>query len=303
MKQPSTFLKNCPSCNKNNFSNFYTYPHKIDVKYSYCNSCSLIFQNPTYSKKEWDNFYKYDYRNIYEGSPTPTESSLLLQKKRAEFYLKILTSQKISFKSHLDVGSSAGELLSKIKKEYKLEYQAGIELDHEYRKYSIDKGAKVFESLEAAVEEGDRYDLITINHVLEHIPKPNLFLNTLSKLINSNGYLFLEVPNIEGGMGAMEIAHPLAFSSSTIKEILTNAGFEILYIKLHGEPKILSPSCKNYILTIAKFSCIKLNKIKWKKNSKYKTRILMQRNFNWKESTLIYWLKFPYRILKYGYKF
>ncbi|SRR6266496_5245005 len=94
MEQQKLFLKNCPLCNKSNFSNFYKYHHIIDIAYSYCNSCAIVFQNPTCSKQEWNNSYKYNYRKIYDNSTTPTESSLLLQKLRAEFYSYIIKFQQ-----------------------------------------------------------------------------------------------------------------------------------------------------------------------------------------------------------------
>ncbi len=302
MEQPKLFLKNCPLCGDDDFNGFYKHRHVIDIFYSYCNSCGLVFQNPTYSKEEWENFYKYNYRKIYDNSANPTEGSLLLQKNRADFYHNIIKSKKINFKSHLDIGSSAGELLVKIKEEYKIEIQAGVELDAQYRKFSINRGIKVFESLEEAIKDGTKYDLVTMNHVLEHIPQPRPFLETLSKLINPGGYLFLEVPNIEGGIGAMELAHPLAFSPATITEALRTAGLKITFMKLHGEPKYSSPLCKKYILLIAKSSSNRSTIPKLKINSLHKTRILMQRNLNWRESSSIYWLKFPYRVLKYGYQ-
>jgi 2-polyprenyl-3-methyl-5-hydroxy-6-metoxy-1,4-benzoquinol methylase len=303
MVQPELFLKDCPLCGSHDFSGFYRRHHIIHIFYSYCNSCGLVFQNPTYSKEEWDRFYKYDYRKIYDNNVDPTESSLLLQRNRAEFYLQVIRNEKIKFNSHLDIGSSTGELLVKIKEDCKIKVQAGIELDAQYRKFSLSRGVKVFESLAEAIEEGTRYELVTMNHVLEHIPQPASFLRSLSKLIDPNGYLFIEVPNIEGGMGAMELAHPLAFSPETITKILNNAGFKITFMKMHGEPKHYSPRCKKYILVIAKFSNVELNIRKMKKNALHKTKSLMQRRFNWKEPSVVYWLKFPYRMLKHGYKF
>ena len=74
-------------------------------------------------------------------------------------------------------------------------------------------------------------------------------------------------------MGAMELAHPIAFSPATIKKILMKAGFEIIFMNLHGHPKHSSPLCKKYILVIAKFSGITADNIKSEKSQYTKLKV------------------------------
>ena len=43
----------------------------------------------------------------------------------------------------------------------------------------------------------DRFDLIVLRHVLEHLPDPVMALNKIGSLLSENGYAVLEFPNIE----------------------------------------------------------------------------------------------------------
>jgi 2-polyprenyl-3-methyl-5-hydroxy-6-metoxy-1,4-benzoquinol methylase len=42
----------------------------------------------------------------------------------------------------------------------------------------------------------EKYDLVILSHVLEHLPKPFHYLNKLNNIIASNGYFAVDVPNI-----------------------------------------------------------------------------------------------------------
>jgi len=89
----------------------------------------------------------------------------------------------------------------------------------------------------------NRYDVITIWHVLEHVPDPGVTLQKIRALLNPGGFLFVAVPNEEHALlrhrlgmlprafeplefgGEIHLTH---FQPDTLKKAVKNAGFEIV---------------------------------------------------------------------------
>jgi SAM-dependent methyltransferase len=137
----------------------------------------------------------------------------------------------------LDIGCSSGLLLSQFKKAFSSQ-AVGIEPGDAYRKFAQDLELEVFTSLEELGKIDDRqFDLISLAHVLEHIPQPLEYLRNLkNKWLSPNGHLLVEVPNLYGH-DCFEIAHMISYSHHTLRETLRQAGFQITTVKLHGEPR------------------------------------------------------------------
>jgi hypothetical protein len=87
-------------------------------------------------------------------------------------------------------------------------------------------------------------------HVLEHIPDPIEYLQTLKKRYFSKaGFLLIEVPNIYCH-DSFEVAHMVSFSPHTLSQTLGKAGFSMIRIRTHGEPR--SSLLPLYITVLAK---------------------------------------------------
>lgn len=86
-----------------------------------------------------------------------------------------------------------------------------------------------------------KYDLVTLNKVLEHIKNPINLLKTLKKKLKNKGYLYVEVPDIMAsnkGKNRQEfgLEHFHVFSISSLERILTNSGFIVQKIARIHEP-------------------------------------------------------------------
>ena len=91
-------------------------------------------------------------------------------------------------KKLLDVGSALGDFLLLAKKKFKI--AEGVELNEKHRKKSS-KYLNIYKNLD---EVENKYDVITLFHVLEHVPDQIKFVNTIYNKLNKNGYLYLEIP-------------------------------------------------------------------------------------------------------------
>jgi trans-aconitate methyltransferase len=183
-------------------------------------------------------FYLSEYRQIYQGNVEPDQKDIVVQKARAQAITNFLQDCGVEQVKHfVDIGSSTGLLLEKIKNKYKCEV-IGIEPGNAYREFAQSRGLEVFESLEAMIAMGRRkFDLITMIHVLEHIPDPVEYLRQLRlNILTEPGKVLVEVPNIYAH-DSFEVAHLTSFSRHSLVEVLKEAGFETIFLEPHGRPR------------------------------------------------------------------
>ncbi len=146
---------------------------------------------------------------------------IMLQKKVRKIYRH--TRQHGSL---LDIGAGTGEFLRVAKnKGWQVN---GVEPNAKARNIAQTKGIKLFKSLNQI--EDKRFDVITLWHVLEHIP--NLY-ETISKInthLKPNGIVIIAVPNYKSYdaqyyrqfWAAYDVPrHLWHFSQDSIKEIVT----------------------------------------------------------------------------------
>jgi 2-polyprenyl-3-methyl-5-hydroxy-6-metoxy-1,4-benzoquinol methylase len=219
--------------------------------YYQCENCGLIFQSLEESQAADPEFYSKTYRKIYQAFEEPTEKDLWVQKKRAEHLAGIVQSQIAGApKRVLDIGASAGILLGKMQETFLCDV-TGVEPGDAYREFAQETGIEMFESLDALMRSNaPKFDLISMSHVLEHLPNP---VNELSRmkttLLNEDGYFLLEVPNFFAH-DSYELAHLSCFTHHTLDQILGQAGFDVVFLKKHGVPR--SELLNLYLTVLAK---------------------------------------------------
>lgn len=94
-------------------------------------------------------------------------------------------------KTLLDYGAGTGDFLVAARKRgFEAE---GVETSARARIQAIQKGVPLGESL----PDNKTYSAITLWHVLEHLPQPQLALDRLKALLADDGALFIAVPNFK----------------------------------------------------------------------------------------------------------
>lgn len=199
-----------------------------------CTNCGLVFQSPRMTAAELDAFYAHEYRSIYQGEEGPTQKDLFVQNGRADWLLDFLAAQGITPTRCLDIGASSGILLGRFA-EYFDCAAVGVEPGEAYRTYAEKNGLKIYADLADLPEKG--FDLISMAHVLEHIPDPVAYLASLrGDVLTPSGVILIEVPNLYAH-DSFEIAHMTSFSAHTLRETLAQAGYEVIALKKHGQPR------------------------------------------------------------------
>jgi predicted TPR repeat methyltransferase len=137
----------------------------------------------------------------------------------------------------LDVGCSAGLLMQAFNHIFGCN-PVGIEPGNAYREVAARTGFKTYATLQEMQSAGEaRFDLISMAHVLEHIPDPLAYLTTLrEQYLTPEGCLLLEVPNLYMH-DSFEVAHLSSFSARTLRRMLAKAGFNVIVMEKHGRPR------------------------------------------------------------------
>ena len=110
------------------------------------------------------------------------------------------------------MGCGSGEFLDLLKKHLPQIEAAGFEINPTAAQQARVKGHKVYEGnfQEFIHSTENRFDVITLFQVLEHLEDPGKYLQQLSILLSANGVIILAVPNAEG---------PLRFFRDSLTEI------------------------------------------------------------------------------------
>ncbi len=229
----------CPLCGSLMVKDFekvisFNYP----IQYLLCQNCGFVFQDPQTSQAADPEFYQQTYRQIYQESAEPTAKDLYQQTQRAKNQVAWLKSLgHTNFSNILDIGASSGLLLETFAQEFGVQV-TGVEPGDAYRALAEAKGITMHPSIEALItSKPDRFDLLTLMHVLEHLEHPVQVLKQLREdLLNENGLLLVEVPNFYAH-DSYELAHLSCFTEHTLQALLKQAGFEPVAFRKHGMPR------------------------------------------------------------------
>lgn len=149
-----------------------------------------------------------------------------------------LLKESLLNKRVLDFGCGGGGFL-KLTEEVATSV-AGVELDSSIRQAlnEIDR-IQVFRTVN---DISDEYDIITLFHVLEHLPDPIKILEKLKSHLSSTGKLIVEVPSANDALLKLYCSLPFAqftywschlflYTPETLSEVAERAGLKVKFVK------------------------------------------------------------------------
>ena len=234
----SETVRHCPLCKGEHSRLFDSRSfHGQPVVNCICQDCGLVFQSPRMTEEEADAFYADEYRLLNEGSVEPTARNMAAQQARAQALLAFTHPLVGKVSRHLDIGCSMGILLQRFAEAFHCQ-PVGIEPGEAHRSRARQAGLVVHASLDELEKSGaGSFDLISMSHVLEHLPDPVGYLVHLREaLLAPKGWLLLEVPNLYAH-DSFEVAHLVSYSPHTLLQTLKKAGFEVIKMEQHGRPR------------------------------------------------------------------
>ena len=211
-----------------------------------CVDCGLVYVHPHPQAEKLNNAYGEGYYSEWADQQSHARSKMW--KKRLD-KVESVTKGKGEL---LDVGCGLGMFISLAAKHG---WRVAANELSEYAAKAASKSAKaeVFHGqLENAKYSKDRFDVITIWHVLEHLESPLTTLRECARILKPGGKLIVAVPNVENkvfrffyklGRGKHfrlfdpddKELHLYHFSSKTLKRILEHAGFKVVSITADPE--------------------------------------------------------------------
>ena len=159
---------------------------------SECMDCGYVFDNPRPPFDSVISFYSRTAR--YPINKQPTWSRTRLCKRRLEMVLRHRKSGRL-----LDVGAGSGDFIYIAKSFFEV---YGTEVSQSgvlaaKARYNLD----LFNGeLQAITFPVGQFDVITLFHVLEHVPNPTVTIRRCYELLKTGGVLILAVPNDIAGL-------------------------------------------------------------------------------------------------------
>ncbi len=234
----SEIVAECPLCSSGHSKAFDQRSFRgQSVSNVICRTCGLVYQSPRMTDDESRVFYEAQYRLVYQGQEGPNPKELSVQGDRAAVTLDFVRDTVPSANRILDIGCSTGSLLQKFRDHYQASVY-GIEPGNFYRQYAQSQGLQVFSSLDELQSASlPPFNLVTMMHVLEHLPHPVEYLANLRlTMLEPGGWLLLEVPNLYAH-DSFEIAHLVSYCRHTLEQVLHRADFQVLQVRQHGLPR------------------------------------------------------------------
>lgn len=222
---------NCKLCGSAKVNFFFS----DDDRILECNKCRIVFLSPDILL---NNLEKYYSERFIAGKYTSLERSAFLENNSKELlnFIDRYTRPQRNI-SLLDIGANIGFF---VKEAVKRGYDAvGVEPSKNMATYAKSLGIPIIETTIDKFNPQKSFDIITIFHVLEHLDNPTEVLNKLKSIHSENGFLVLEVPNIESYIAKKDelswrfiaLEHIFYFSPKTISAILQKLGYKIVRIK------------------------------------------------------------------------
>ena len=234
-----TDIASCPICSGTSSSHIIAqnsaFGKTFDI--ALCNFCELYYFAKQPSQSFLEDFYEKQYFSE-------------VRKRRFAYLLKSRFSKMRAFsqfayiqnhldtsedKSILEVGSADGSFLSFFKK------HGWVFKGLEFNEYIIKRARKqygiILESKNILdIDPGsERYDIIAMSHVLEHLTDPVEVLGHCKKLLNPGGFIFIELPysplpgetTPELLSDYLDTTHLFNFRPSSLQRLLQKSGLEL----------------------------------------------------------------------------
>ena len=193
-----------------------------------CQKCGLIMSNPCLSDKSYQLFYSSDiYRTLYEEQDYLEMANERLNNDYGKYVFEDLSPilKERGAVNILEFGCGGGwNLIHFSKAGHKVVgYDYSPNLTQAGRNFGLDLREGTIQDIEG------EYDIIIINHVIEHFTDLLGSMESIIKHLKPEGLLYIGVPNIDNySLEQLQNAHVYYFTPETFKFFMGRCGLRAI---------------------------------------------------------------------------
>jgi len=269
--------RDCPLCGEKEYKIITEkFDETYDENFTYCEckSCQTIYLNPCPSERAINSIYS----KIGYYSKTNKLTDGILQKRIIQKSNRIRTSiiqdvvELEQQKNFLDLGCSTGEFLNFIYCKYKCNV-FGLDIDQEGLKELSKRNPqiKTYESkIENFSDDSIQYDVISAWGVIEHLNNPLKLIESSKKILNKNGLLIFDFPNVKCRTANWDIKnwpylnppfHINFFDKDNLLKKIKELGLELISLRYDKTGSYLLKYSETILFTLSKAKLHYRNKL------------------------------------------
>lgn len=216
---------------------------RLNCRTVICQRCSFCFVSPMPKEEVMKKFYQEDYANFYKKIHTDNKlGSIYGESLRKLSILEKYVSLKD--KNFLEIGAGTGGFLEVAQKKFRT--CSAVEPSLEFKKYLTKKGIEIIADFLETIPSQKKYDVVGMFQVMEHLRDPVLAMNKIRSILSEKGIIIIDVPNIMNPFRSLDryylrYVHLSYFSENTLSMLLTENGFEILYMESGRNKSFMIP--------------------------------------------------------------
>lgn len=225
-------------------------PWDAQAEFAVCTSCGLIQKRIT---SDWS----HETKNIYasysmypqgDGAEQTTfQNETGVAQARSMRIVECLASQGMlpETGNMLDIGCGNGNMIRSFHRSFSKWALAGQEWDTRHAEIvqAIPNVTHFFTDFPD--DHAEKFNLISMIHVLEHIVDPINYLRKLASLLSKDGMLLIQVPNLRQNPYDLAIFdHCSHFTQTSLKAVLSQAHFQIEWLSEDVISKELTILCR-----------------------------------------------------------
>jgi SAM-dependent methyltransferase len=229
----------CPICSGHQFTALAGEDrYLMGMKTVGCNGCGLVLTNPQPTDAALGRFYRDHYRRFYQKVAVPDLKYIAAYKKderSANTALFLKKQGKLLANSRvLDIGAAEGSMLKAIADLFPDAVRVAVEPNPDFGCFAVSyAGCDLFPEIDDVA--GQKFDLVILNHVLEHVKDPVPFLKKIGALLAPGGSFYIDVPSVAGydGLHDFHVAHIYHFGQVSLSNLVARAGFSVSLLQTH----------------------------------------------------------------------
>lgn len=238
-----------------------------------CTRCGLVTHASIPTADELRDYYASQYRMEYHHESSPSPRRVMRAWRQGARLLALLRGDLKAGATVLEIGAGIGATV----KAFELAgFDAkGIEPGAGFQNYSHDKlHARVERATLEELPAEPCADLVLLVHVIEHLRDPHWALQTIGAMLNEDGLLYIECPNLQAPFARpgrlFHRAHIFNFTGSTLEAFARKAGLQIVrrfggdddpnlaYLLRRGEPteSLANSNYENTLAALGRYNVV-----------------------------------------------